>query len=165
MLQKPSGGDRFLLLAHRVERFLLRLVVLSVLLLVAVQGLMMDDQGKRLLTAIDRLEGRLPEGESEQAVWVNAAVPRGGVPITLHLITAESAPEARVLLNGTTVARFTTASQQVRVRPGQVLEVDGSAYRQPLLFRVTAVDPSLTSPGLGKEVITQGDVQSFGLVR
>lgn len=164
----PNRLDRLYVWAERLERWLARGVAVSILALVGVQALMTNDPARGYLSAVERLEGRridvaaAPDGDPLRAV--TAAVGRDAGRVVIHLINRESAPRAFVRVNGTPLASFGQPRVEVSVRPGDFLEIDGSADPAPLLFRVTAVDRRLLSPELGREVMTRGDVQPLGRV-
>ena len=152
-----SPGDRFYAFTSAVERLLTRLVIASVGLLVIVQ-LALYGQDNSYLTLLERFEGR-------QAEPVPAVAPSARHSLTLHLVNRESAPRAAVLVNGTPAATFVSGRATVAVRGRDVLEIDGSAYPEELVFRVTARSEGVVEPPLAHEVVTRGDIRMLGTVR
>lgn len=157
--------DRHRSFADKVERVLVQMVILGLVLLVLVQAFQLNR-----LTRLMALEG-LPVGEV--ASWIPAPVAEplqavsgttGPMRLRIVLRTRRSAPEARLRVNGNIVGNFQEGSVTVDVRPGQVLAIDGTAYREALTFRVVE-RTGLDAPELGAQVTTQGDQQQLGIVR
>ncbi len=102
--------------------------------------------------------------DAAAAVPALAAAPAAELRVRVDLISAARAPRAVFLRDSTPVATFRDGSVDVTVAPGDLLEVDGSAYRQPLTFQVVAA-AGLAAPSLGLRVTTRGDIAYLGRVR
>ncbi|MGE5674436.1 MAG: hypothetical protein ACM3XM_11175, partial [Mycobacterium leprae] len=72
-------------------------------------------------------------------------------------------PTVRLLVDGTPVAAFNSATITARVKVGQRLTIDASAVKEPLTFRVTSAD-GIGKPTAGTSITTRGDKQSLGKV-
>lgn len=152
--------------ADKVERVLMQMVILGLVLLVLVQATQLNR-----FTRLVALEGVTVNevaswsrtvGESQvQTVSTVTAAP---MRIRVVLRTRRSAPMARLLVDGKAAGDFREGSVTVDVKHGQVLVVDGSAYKEPLTFRVVE-QAGLESPVLGSQVSTRGDQQQLGVVR
>lgn len=155
--------DRHSTLADRVERFLMRCVILGLVALAVSQGLQLNR-----FTRLVALEG-VPVHEvtdwarslSGEAVRADSAP---ALSIKITSVTRRTVPGVRLLVDGKSVGDFATGSVSVALRPGQVLTIDGSRASEPLTFRVVEVT-GLESPALGSSVTTRGDRQSLGAVR
>jgi hypothetical protein len=99
-----------------------------------------------------------------EAVPALAPAARGQGMIRVDLLSGSRAPRAVLLCNAAPVARFTGASVAVPVSGGDLLEIDGSAYRQPLIFQVVAAE-GIAAPPVGLRAVTRGDIAVLGRVR
>jgi len=100
----------------------------------------------------------------QQAGAVAALAQTGEATLEVDLVAARNAPRAILLRNAQPVGSFASGSVRVAVSAGDLLEIDGSAYRQPLTFRVAAA-PGVAEPTPGREVTTRGDLVTLGRVR
>jgi hypothetical protein len=158
-------------MSDRVEGLLLRLVIFGLVALALVQMLAVIPPVRRTLNLREGTDGyaltqdsewwqRLTGGDKAAAVSLAPTRPS----VTVVLISRDSAPEARLLVDGKAVSTFAKPSVTVSVAPGQTLTVDGSRYGQELQFRVVAA-PGLASPKPGLQVSTHGDRMSLGTVK
>ncbi|MHB0884935.1 MAG: hypothetical protein ACYC6V_00725 [Bacillota bacterium] len=158
--------------ARRVEGTLLRVTIIVFALLVVAQFLLTNDDARRLMSYVDRLEGvsldaALGEPASRTAASdAEGQSPAPGVPaLTVRLLGRRSARLAVLLVNGDAMGRFTGAEVTVRVKNGDLVEVDGADYRTELRFTVSAVAGGVVEPILGATVATARDIVSVGRVR
>ena len=82
------------------------------------------------------------------------------------LLAAEnglSLAEASVLINGEVVGNMRAGSLLVRVYPGDVIAIDGSAYKRRLGFTVSAVSANIDGSFLSGAVWTDGTVADVGI--
>jgi len=75
-----------------------------------------------------------------------------------------SAAAATLLINGEAAGDFGEGALTVRVYPGDLLSVDGSAYQRRILFRVTAISSGIDSAYLPETIVTEGGVADWGVV-
>ncbi len=158
--------------ARRVEGTLLRVTIVVFALLVVAQFLLTNDDARRLMSYVDRLEGvSLDVALGEPASRTTASKAEGqthvsGAPsLTVRLLGRRSARLAVVLVNGDAKGRFTGAEVTVRVKNGDLVEVDGADYRTELRFTVSAVAGGVVEPITGTTVATRRDIVSVGRVR
>lgn len=158
---RSDTQERFFKLAERVERFLLRLVVLSLVALVGVQSLLAYGPFRPYLSYVDRLEGL----EGQPVMLKSNGGGSGGWDLTITLVSQPRAPRALLLLNGKEAASFERAEVTLKVKEGDLVEVDGTLYRNPLQFRVTATAHEILEPAAGLEVVTRRSVELVGRIR
>lgn len=174
---KPVFQDRFMEIAEGIEKLLFRLVVISLVVLLVVQVVMTDDRARSYLNALDRWEGnrvdpdqvasaRGPEN-AQSGQSRSAMAPVQGFTVKVTLLTRPSAPDAWLLVNKSPAANFTSGEATSKVYPGDVIEINGAAYNEPLTFRVTGIsDPEkLKEMKLGNEATTRGGLAWLGEVR
>lgn len=138
-------------LLQRIERGLIRFVVLAVVMMVLVQGFMSVDPIRFYLSWGERMEGekiQLPvaanrtvtaDPDMEQTISPQARL----VIETSHF---SSLPRARILVNGAERSAFNGKRVSLAVQAGDTVEIDATAYDFPVEFRVTAVSSNLVFP-------------------
>ena len=75
-----------------------------------------------------------------------------------------SLAQACLLINGMKSGDFREGYLTVRVRPGDILQIDASAYQRELIFFVVETSASIDSNYLRAEVISYGDVADVGII-
>lgn len=158
---RTDAQEWFFTLAERLERVLLRLVVLSLVALVGAQALLSYGPARSYLSYVERLEGL----EVRPVVLKSNGGGTGGWKLTITLVSQPRAPRAVILLNGKEAATFAGPEVTLQVKPGDLLEVDGTLYRNPLQFRVTATAPEMSEPATGLEIVTSRSVELVGRVK
>ena len=72
--------------------------------------------------------------------------------------------QARLLINGEQAGHFGAGELTVRVYEGDVVTIDGSAYKRALLFHISAVSSNINSDLLPKSVSTDGDIAQLPII-
>lgn len=75
-----------------------------------------------------------------------------------------SAEKALLLVNGLSAGDFSQGQLTVRVYPGDLLSLDGSAYQRRLRFTVTVLSSGIDSAYLPDTAITDGGVTDWGVI-
>ncbi|MDK2984646.1 MAG: hypothetical protein PWQ96_288 [Clostridia bacterium] len=112
------------------ERYLLKIIVFGVLLLIVVQSLLNYDYityGWNLTQQEDS-GGNI----SDESIISNSEKDY----VTLKLLTYSSLHKAKVLINGNVVTNFNNNSVSFEVNPGDEIVVDCSFYANPIKFTV-----------------------------
>jgi hypothetical protein len=145
-------------LINKVEKYLIRIVVFSLLAVVVVQGLMTHDPLRLYLSWSERMEGQVVEypvaGEatestenSQQTDVLKAQSPQAGIILAIEDFSA--LPRTVVLVNGTETARFTDKEIKLLVRAGDVLEIDSRSYNFPVKYTIKNCSANLSFPERG----------------
>lgn len=71
---------------------------------------------------------------------------------------------ARVLVNGVSYGDLAEGKLLLRVYPGDILSIDGTAYKRELFFYLTAVSSNINQDYLKVVVSTNGTVADAGIV-
>lgn len=134
---------------NSVEKYLIRLIVLSLVTVVAVQGLMTQDPLRLYLSWGERLEGQLLEYPA--AANTPAPVPPREVesPDAVMSIIAEkysALPRAVILVNGKELTRFNDREVRLQVMAGDIIEIDSTSYDFPIDYRIKSVSDNLSFP-------------------
>lgn len=175
-------------LSDRVERLVMQVVILGLVALVLVQMLIVNPSIRRIANLMEGTDGvvltRDPEwlqalkgmvtpvpavaGRQQTAAppaepAVAAAASLGERELRVVLMNSPNA-DAKLLVGGRTAADFSQGSVTVRVKPGQLVVIDGTHTDAKLVFRVVKAD-GLAAPALGDEVTTEGNRQRLGVAR
>ncbi len=133
-----------------MEKWLIRLVAVSLVALVAAQALMTQDPFRFYLSFAERLQAE----KLADSPWVQPAVApaKDTGSITLELTNYSSLEKALVLVNGQVAGDFREKRITIPVQAGDTVEVDGSYYQYPLSILVQQVSDNIASPK-AKQVI------------
>ncbi len=156
---KDNFEKRFLKIATSLESFLIKLVVVSFSLVLISQALLSDDETRRFLSYVDRLEGSSVNMVLSEALSYQLADDTHAVRVML--INQKQAEKAWLLINGRRVVDFSYPEVTVLVKNGDLIEIDGQNYNEPLQFRIVQVSEELLYPKEGEEVIVTSNIGSF----
>jgi hypothetical protein len=84
--------------------------------------------------------------------------------LTFQLKNFSSLPLARVLVNGEPRGEFRDRYVTVHVREGDVLEVDGTRYKRPLVIEILDVSGEVVTPTAGSIIRVEGNISFLGRV-
>ncbi|MEQ8200851.1 MAG: hypothetical protein ABRQ24_05455 [Syntrophomonadaceae bacterium] len=138
-------------LIDRVEKGLIRFVIIGIVIMVVVQGFMSVDPIRLYLSWGERMEGeniRLPvaatKTETDDPDVEEAVSPQAR--LALEISHFSSLPRARILVNGSERTSFNGKQVNLAVQAGDTVEIDATAYNFPIEFSVTAVSSNLVFP-------------------
>ncbi|MBO8159537.1 hypothetical protein [Thermosyntropha sp.] len=149
-----------------VEKILIRIIVITVLIIVAVQGLMTEEPFRLYLSWGERLEGQkieYPVNKIDSYADEDLSIKP---PYAFLVISADkysSLPKAVVLVNNKEVESFKNREVRLKVMAGDVVEIDSTAYDIPLEFKITEVSDNLAYPEKGTVYCSNGG-QDGGMV-
>lgn len=75
-----------------------------------------------------------------------------------------SLAKAQLLINGVVMGNFADGEVIVRVYPGDIIDIDGSAYKRQVSFMVNVISSNIDDNILPKEIKTNGDVVQVGII-
>jgi len=141
--RRQTYEERFLAAYGRLERPLLKLVMISFALVMIAQLILAVPGGRALLSAVERLEG-----ERASTVLPTAAANKDPATVILRTVGVDGGalPKAWVKLNGVSVSAFTKPEVKIRVKEGDVLTVDTSAIPGLYRFEVDHDEPLISYP-------------------
>lgn len=145
-------------LIDKLEKYLIRSIVLGLVVLVVVQGLMTRDPWRMYLSWGEKMEGQsigLPASsdKNESPAVENNNEPAVNSPraqLTLSLQKFSSLPKASIIINGEKRTDFTDKEVDIEVTAGDVLEIDSSLYDFPVEYKITNISNNLAFPDKGK---------------
>ncbi|MFW6381498.1 MAG: hypothetical protein ACOCZ3_03035 [Bacillota bacterium] len=158
---------------EQLGRFVVKLLIITLILLVSVQIISQDHQAGQTLRLV---ESKILDFFSEEnrdrppaEVTVTRDTPEEGY-ITINLINNLSLPRVWVLCNGQRLASFSEGKVSISVKPGDNLALDARLYPEPLWFEITDLDFSRasfsqTSLKIGQKFRTAGNIAHVGIVK
>lgn len=137
----------------RLERYLLRMVVLGIVMVVVVQGLMTHEPFRFFLSWGERMEGQpipvptaQPQAPAENAAQQELLTVSPQAQLVVALDQYSSLPKAAVLVNGQQVGNFNDKEYLLQVQAGDVIEIDASYYNFPISFTIASTSANLVFP-------------------
>lgn len=160
-------GDGILL--NRMEKYLTRMVVLSLLLVVVAQSLMTADPIRFYMSWSERMEGQtLPvpvnASKAESPPATTAQVSSPDVLVTISVANNASLSKAKILVNGRERYTFSNSSVLMRLNAGDTIEVDASNYNFPIDFTITSGSANLSFPVKGEVYTANQSIVMIGKV-
>jgi len=76
----------------------------------------------------------------------------------LELLDSEGNPDLRVMVNGDEVAAFTNKNLTLKVKDGDVVEIDGSSVQDGAEVEIASKSDNINSECVGKKVKVQSNV-------
>lgn len=144
-------------ISYRVEKVILKAVIIGVLLLVAFQAIMLNETARVFLNYTTRLEGGTME---ETGIFP----PEG--KLVLRLENLDKHPQALLLVNGEPVASFENSEIEVNIRNNDLIEIDATKVDDDSLYiSVVGVSDNVISPPIGYRVTARNKIQLFSRVR
>lgn len=115
----------------------------------------------------------LPQNNEEAGVGVSILEPAvdvrnedsslfGNIKITAD--DGFSLEYAQVLINGISFGDFRDGEVLVRVYPGDVVSIDGSAYKRELGFHITSVSSNISKDYVSTSLTTNGNIVDVGII-
>lgn len=136
---------------NRMEKHLIRMVVLSLVLVVVTQGLMTAEPMRFYMSWSERMEGQIlpapvnaPVAESPPAT--NAKVASPDALVTISVGNDVSLPKAKILVNGKERYTFSRSQVLMRLNAGDTIEIDARSYNLPIDFTIVAGSANLNFP-------------------
>jgi hypothetical protein len=144
-----------------VEKYLIRLIVLSLVALVVVQGLMTRDEFRLYLSLGEKLEGQKLElpviNNNESAANDNEKTPTTAPTvkspqaiITISLEKFSSLPKAFILVNDRKMKDFSDKDIKLELSAGDTIEIDATSYNFPVSFKIKDVSSNVAFPQINQ---------------
>ncbi|MDD2621242.1 MAG: hypothetical protein PHC92_11315 [Syntrophomonadaceae bacterium] len=155
---------------EKVERLLIRSVILSLVLLVLVQGLMTQDPWRIYLSWGERMEGQNIEFPASTAqdepisAREEASVQSPQAMITLTLQEFSSLPKASIIVNGKTKGYFKEKEIKLQLSGGDVLEIDSTFYDFPVDYQISKVSQNMAFPKQGRLYTANQSIVMIGKI-
>lgn len=135
---------------QRLERRIIRVLVLASVLLVLVQFALFTNP----LDFYFKMTAKIEESPLEIPVL---AEPRQSWQLTLR---ATPAAPVRILQNGIVLGTLANGEKQITVEAGQI-QLDGRGLSQPIQVQVIDQDSGLLEPRANQIIVIQGNVQTL----
>jgi len=167
MIEKMLEEMVFVL--HKTEKFLMRLVILCLVAVVVAQGLMTDNSTRFYMSWSERMEGQdLPAPVvAENDLYVTAIDEGITSPQALLIIKLkqyQSAPKAKIMINGQSRYSFTRQQITIRVNAGDTVEIDTRDCSMPLEFIIDSGSDNLAYPNRGQVLSGNQSIVMIGKI-
>ena len=137
----------------KVEKYLIRIIVLSLLVIVVVQGMMTHDPLRLYLSWSERMEGQVIEypvaGDAKTANKNKPETLKTASPQAYLVIETKefsSLPRSIILVNGNEKARFNDKEVKLLLKANDVVEIDSCAYNFPVTYCIKNSSDNLAFP-------------------
>lgn len=156
-----------------IEKYIMRLIVISFLVLVLVQAMMTNDPMRFYLSWAERMEGSNIEypaanvNESKKASdskieSENVESPRAVFSIVME--DYSSLPKADILINGKKIKSFDEDEILLEVMAGDIIEIDTRAYKFPINFKLIKASDNMAYPEEGTILTANQSIVMLGRV-
>lgn len=137
----------------KVEKYLIRIIVLSLLVIVVVQGMMTHDPLRLYLSWSERMEGQVVEypvaADTKTVNKDNRERLKATSPQTylvMEIKDFSSLPRSIILVNGREKARFNNKEVKLLLKANDVVEIDSCAYNFPVNYYIKNSSDNLAFP-------------------
>lgn len=155
-------------LVEKIEKILMRIVIIGFVLIVIVQGFMTNDPIRLYLSWAERMEGQVLEfpvaGQNDPLENEPIAVDSPQAVLTLSVDQFSSLPRAKVLVNDEERLAFDEREIQVPVMAGDIVEIDCTQYDFPIDFAIKKTSENLAYPEQGKVFTANKSIVMIGKV-
>ncbi len=166
-------------LLNKFERWLVKLVVICIVVLVSMQIIMLHAGLRHLFSQIDHVEGQplfARQADDGTPSWYTAIESRltaaslltnrrKSKSVILRMIKPKSSDKAWVTVNGERVADFRYGETSVMVYEGDYLEIDCDGLNLPTQFVVKVPQQDLETPSDGSVLDGTASVIRVGKVK
>lgn len=149
----------------RVEKGLIRFIVLALVILVIAQGAMSSDTMRFYLSWGERMEGQvinLPTEKKESEQQSAGKVESPYAIISLSVQKYSALPKAEILVNGEKAGTFASREVEIRLMAGDVVEIDSTAYNFPVEYKVESHSENLAYPRKGQTFTANQTIVMIG---
>ncbi len=154
---------------NKIERYLIRMAVLSLLLVVVAQGLMTADPIRFYMSWSERMEGQslpapvsAPKVDSASPNMDNVKSPDAVLKISPNNHAA--LPEAVILINGKARYNFSRDQVTIRLNAGDTVEIDARKYNYPVEFTIASASANLAFPVKGEVFTANQSIVMIGKI-
>jgi len=153
-------------LTEKLEHFLFKLALCFLLLLIVSQIVMTNENIRTFLSAVDQIEGISYNqyGQEEKPAFTYLDRDEEQYSLVLAAETKYPVTQLKVLINTEKAYSFDNSKAEIKVSPGDMIEIDGKKYDYPIKVHVKEASSEI-KPALSKaQVVTNGTVELLGWV-
>ncbi len=140
----------------RLEKLLVRSVILGAVLLVVTQSFLATDPLRHVVGYVDLKDIKESPNAGQQLV-------PGKPTVTFYLKEYAGLPKLQVLINGESVGKFNDRYVTVQVQEGDLIELDATFYNNPAQIEVLETSAQVVYPKQGQTLKATG-ITSLGKV-
>ncbi len=149
-------------LTGKMEYLLFKLAIFFLLLLIVSQIVMTNENIRTFLSAVDRREGTSYDQQGEKPAFSYADRSEEDYSLVLATENEEPVSQLKVLINTEKVCSFDNSEAEIKVSPGDMIEIDGKKYDYPVKVYVKEASPEIMPALSGVRVVTNGTVELLG---
>ncbi|MGI5911492.1 MAG: hypothetical protein ACOX6E_02755 [Syntrophomonadaceae bacterium] len=156
---------------NTVEKYLIRTIFFSLLVIVIVQGIMTNDSLRLYLSWSERMEGQVVEypvnSASNNEVKDKPATLEATSPETILILSIDdysSLSRAIILVNGVKKGCFDKKEASLKLKAGDIVEIDATAYNFSVSFKVSDCSNNLAYPEKGTVYTSYQDIVKIGKI-
>jgi len=158
-------NHNFIKFADVFERYLIRFIIANLVILIAFQIILTQENLRIRISRADVIE---TAGEIAGTKEVSGGVlEKGEIQpeyLTLELDYHIALPKLKILVNGMNVADFSSKQVVLRVKNGDLIEIDGTYYPYTVGVKVISNSPLIVSPKVGDKIFVNGSIESLGKI-
>lgn len=133
------------------ERYLIRFIVTTLVIIVVVQAMMTSDPLRLYLSWAERMEGQqisYPANQAMEDINSNTGdkIESPQAKVIIEVESFSSLPLAKVIVNNQTRTSFGNKEVTLLLKGGDKLEIDSSAYNFPVNYRIKSVSENISFP-------------------
>lgn len=162
---KKKWDQKLWSIVERGEKFLVRTVILSFVLLIVIQSMLTSDSMRFYLSWSERLEGTPFQEWSNPSARVLDGESDIFAHLTIELKDFSSLSKAKLLINDKETSDFRDKKITIKVYADDVISIDGSFYNRPLEFEISEASPNISDPKLHQVIRTESTIESFNQVK
>lgn len=138
------------------EKILFTIFTITFVLMVIVQTALLNQDVRILLDVDAGLEGT--PLEAEEYLYKDGIV-------VLKLLSQDTCPDLKILVNGTEIARFDENELIITVRDGDVIEADGSRVPDSLEVGIKSTSSNISLDSIYREFKVDSSVKKLARIR
>ncbi|MGI5921422.1 MAG: hypothetical protein ACOX6I_06770 [Syntrophomonadaceae bacterium] len=153
----------------KVEKALVRIVVLGLVLMVMVQALMTREQYRLFLSWGEQLEGQsinFPVNSTQMDITEpEPVIKNSSSEMSISIVGYSSLPKSIIMVNGYKVGNFADPTISFTINDGDVIEIDSRYYNFPIDYKITGISDNVSYPVKGREYTGNQSIVMVGKVQ
>ncbi|MFW5998342.1 MAG: hypothetical protein ACOCP5_01145 [Halanaerobiaceae bacterium] len=153
-------------LFEKIGRFILKLAVLGLILVISVQFLMNNEESYNRVKEVETVVKNIFTTNSSNEVMevTQDEIQEEHGVITFKLLQNLSLPQVWVRCNGEKIENFSEGKATIKVKKGDFLTIDSTNYNDELWFEINDRSSNIQNFKNGQQYRTRGEMLNIGVV-